>query len=245
MASNQKFIEPMDGNTKEVTLHVPNSSVGILIGRGGETIKNLQMRTGARVTISQDETGPEREVDCIMENMLIVKVVVRGEEAKVNRAIAEINELVGGELDLSASLDMTEMLGVSQEHLDYYNQYYSQYYNQMAGIDAPQQPAPPEQAYAQQAYGHTGDHTYAQPNFGQDQGYGQHTYGDQGYSMQSGAQGYPYGHSQPPADQGYGYGGHMQPPPPPSQGHNQPPPPSQGYGNSEYKQPPPPDHHYK
>ena len=34
-----------------VTMIVPNDKVGLIIGKGGETIKNLQNRSGARIQV--------------------------------------------------------------------------------------------------------------------------------------------------------------------------------------------------
>ena len=41
------------GNTGYFQMMVPGHKVGLIIGKGGETIKNLQETTGARVVIVQ------------------------------------------------------------------------------------------------------------------------------------------------------------------------------------------------
>jgi polyribonucleotide nucleotidyltransferase len=42
-----------------VQVKVPNNKVGLIIGRGGETIKNLQSRCGVRIQVQNDgETEP-------------------------------------------------------------------------------------------------------------------------------------------------------------------------------------------
>lgn len=69
-----------------VIIKVPNNKVGLIIGRGGETIKNLQNRSGARIQVQSDrevETGAlERSVTLIgnkkateMASELIAEVV--------------------------------------------------------------------------------------------------------------------------------------------------------------------------
>ncbi|XP_042484594.1 far upstream element-binding protein 2-like isoform X2 [Macadamia integrifolia] len=39
------------GATEQIQLQVPNEKVGLIIGKGGETIKNLQTRSGARIQL--------------------------------------------------------------------------------------------------------------------------------------------------------------------------------------------------
>ncbi len=47
------------------TIYVPHPAVGLIIGRGGQTIKMIQQQTGVRLQISRDETTPQREVTLI------------------------------------------------------------------------------------------------------------------------------------------------------------------------------------
>lgn len=35
-------------------IEVPNARVGVIIGRGGETIKYLQLQTGAKIQVTRD-----------------------------------------------------------------------------------------------------------------------------------------------------------------------------------------------
>ena len=46
-------------------IKIPNGLVGIVIGKSGETIKALQAKTGARIQISKEIIGPERDVTLI------------------------------------------------------------------------------------------------------------------------------------------------------------------------------------
>lgn len=48
----------VSAGSEQVTMRVPNSKVGLIIGRGGETIKNLQSRSGAKIQVQND-----REID--------------------------------------------------------------------------------------------------------------------------------------------------------------------------------------
>jgi far upstream element-binding protein len=44
---------------EQIQVKVPNNKVGLIIGRGGETIKSLQSRSGARIQVQNDsETEP-------------------------------------------------------------------------------------------------------------------------------------------------------------------------------------------
>ena len=47
----------MGGATAEIS--IPGSKVGLIIGKSGETIKNLQEKSGAKMVIIQE--GPQQE----------------------------------------------------------------------------------------------------------------------------------------------------------------------------------------
>jgi far upstream element-binding protein len=49
------------GSNNYTEIMVPGSKVGLIIGKGGETIKQLQERTGAKMVIIQDGPGQEME----------------------------------------------------------------------------------------------------------------------------------------------------------------------------------------
>lgn len=84
----------MDGNDiASIEIFVPNDNVGMLIGRGGETIKSMMMRTGAKVEVSQTETGPKRLVS------------VSGLPQNVEAALSEIEALVGIERKAMPNID--------------------------------------------------------------------------------------------------------------------------------------------
>ncbi|XP_071948039.1 far upstream element-binding protein 1-like isoform X2 [Antedon mediterranea] len=67
-------------NGREVP--VPKFAVGIVIGRQGETIKKIQVESGARVQFQDDDGGPERIA------------VVSGAEDAVMKAASEIETLI-------------------------------------------------------------------------------------------------------------------------------------------------------
>lgn len=51
---------------------VPGSKVGLVIGKGGETIKMLQEKTGAKMVIIQD--GPGQELVVIIYFHIVIKI---------------------------------------------------------------------------------------------------------------------------------------------------------------------------
>eukprot|EP00793_Prasinoderma_coloniale_P004676 PRCOL_00000437-RA len=84
---------------EELVMRVPNGKVGTIIGKGGETIKLLQDRSGARIQVQPDrETAPgstERVVTlsgnaaCIKEAQRLVTDVVNAPDARAAHAIAQ------------------------------------------------------------------------------------------------------------------------------------------------------------
>ena len=69
------------GNTS-VVVRVPNTAVGTIIGRGGETIKRLQQMTNARIQIDRNQDAEEREI------------TISGGVEEVERARVEVDELI-------------------------------------------------------------------------------------------------------------------------------------------------------
>ncbi len=65
------------------TMKVPNANVGIVIGKGGENIRALQMKTGARIQMSRDQGAAEREV------------TMTGSAQQIEMAKYEITNLIG------------------------------------------------------------------------------------------------------------------------------------------------------
>jgi len=68
-----------------IYVQVPATRVGLVIGKGGETIKSLQDRTGARINVTKDdEGGPNRTI------------VVAGSQHQLALAQREIDDIVNG-----------------------------------------------------------------------------------------------------------------------------------------------------
>ena len=73
-------------NPKACTLRVPHELIGMLIGRGGETIKELKKESGARIDISKE---PEEEGS--QERL----VHITGPPECVSYARRMVNEMLG------------------------------------------------------------------------------------------------------------------------------------------------------
>lgn len=56
-----------EGYPSFIEIMVPGSKVGLVIGKGGETIKTLQEKTGAKMVIIQD--GPTQELVSFESNI--------------------------------------------------------------------------------------------------------------------------------------------------------------------------------
>lgn len=82
----EKAEEPEGGRFPTTTVMVPSHRVGLVIGKGGETIRELQERSGAKITIApdggQDQVTGERPVN------------IMGDPEAVRKATDMINELV-------------------------------------------------------------------------------------------------------------------------------------------------------
>eukprot|EP01135_Chromosphaera_perkinsii_P003555 Nk52_evm13s248 gene=Nk52_evmTU13s248 len=74
-----------DGSQREVT--VPRGAVGLVIGRGGDTIKRMQIESGAHIQLQTDNGGPDRVVMIKGTEESIVLA-----EQKVNAILEEYRE---------------------------------------------------------------------------------------------------------------------------------------------------------
>jgi far upstream element-binding protein len=74
------------GNRTTITIHIPVNKVGVVIGRGGETIRDLQDRSGARINVTPDSAASPQSNDR--------SVTLIGDDAAVQRAKALIDEIV-------------------------------------------------------------------------------------------------------------------------------------------------------
>ncbi|GAB5353382.1 hypothetical protein AAMO2058_000031900 [Amorphochlora amoebiformis] len=72
------------GYNKSKDIRIPNDKVGLVIGRGGETIKSLQADTGARIQIAKDvQPGSPNRV-----------VTLSGSEEQIDHAEREVSKLI-------------------------------------------------------------------------------------------------------------------------------------------------------
>ncbi|KAJ2892289.1 hypothetical protein MKZ38_010047 [Zalerion maritima] len=78
----------LDNVSPKITHNVPipSSTRALLIGRGGQTIKAIQERTGARITIPKDAGQSDEGT---------VEVAINGNTASVAAAVKEVNDKVG------------------------------------------------------------------------------------------------------------------------------------------------------
>ena len=89
-------------NRVTVTIHVPSSKVGVIIGRGGETIRDLQDRSGARINVTPDNAATVQSADR--------PVTLVGDEAAIQRAKALIDEVINaGEVALDRVWALCDM----------------------------------------------------------------------------------------------------------------------------------------
>ncbi|KAL9948939.1 hypothetical protein D7B24_007476 [Verticillium nonalfalfae] len=116
------------------TIHVPSEAVGMIIGKGGETIREMQNNTGCKINVAQS-SGPgevEREIALIGSRESITQAKAAIEE-KVD-AVRQKSGGGGGGRDGGGR-------GRQQQHHDYDN-YSQQASNAPAQANAPAAPAP-------------------------------------------------------------------------------------------------------
>jgi far upstream element-binding protein len=82
------------GNT--VSVSVPGNKVGLVIGRGGETIRSLESQSGAKIAIAQENPG-ERSYERTIN--------ITGADDAVERAKALIDDIVNGGFGVSICVD--------------------------------------------------------------------------------------------------------------------------------------------
>jgi far upstream element-binding protein len=77
------------GCSSSIQIQVPNDKVGLIIGRGGSTIKSIQEKTGAHIQIPQQQDGED-------PNFRTISVSASNHEAAA-AAEAEINSILSGQ----------------------------------------------------------------------------------------------------------------------------------------------------
>lgn len=77
--------QPQGGNT--VTIRIPVTKVGLVIGRGGETIRDFEERSKAKILIASDSSGDSN-------NERVINLV--GDDAATQMAKSLIEDIVFG-----------------------------------------------------------------------------------------------------------------------------------------------------
>lgn len=86
-SANGGFVAPVAGPGQITTTHmVPSNRVGLCIGKGGETVRQLQEKTGAKIVIT-----PDREADKFSTERA---VTIIGNESSIAAAKKLINDIV-------------------------------------------------------------------------------------------------------------------------------------------------------
>ncbi|XP_038707718.1 far upstream element-binding protein 1-like [Tripterygium wilfordii] len=93
----------LQGTTKKIS--IPNGKVGVVIGKGGETINYLQLQSGAKIQIAKDS-----EVD---PHSLTRDVELMGTSEQISRAEQLINDVIAG-ADAGGSASSTQGLNSMQ-----------------------------------------------------------------------------------------------------------------------------------
>jgi len=171
-----------------VNMRVPSLCVGTIIGKKGETIRQLQQMTGAKIQLDRNENNKsERELTII------------GDAEQVERAKNEVEELIREKQQSGSGGGMgnpnyARHGGGQQQMPQYYN-------NGQQGYGGYQPNYPPHAAYQQQQqYPHHQD-----PNY-----YGGH-YGQYPQSQQSGYGADPYQQHQQQSRSSHGSDGNSSP----------------------------------
>ncbi|GMH13424.1 hypothetical protein Nepgr_015265 [Nepenthes gracilis] len=76
----------LQGTSKKI--HIPNAKVGVIIGRAGDMIKNLQLRSGARIQITRDAEADPTSLTRDVELMGTADQISRAEQL-ISEVIAE------------------------------------------------------------------------------------------------------------------------------------------------------------
>lgn len=86
----------------EVSYNVPAAKCGIIIGKGGETIKSINQMTGAHVELSRNQP-PNPAEKCF---------VIRGLPNQIDHAKQLINEKIGGNMSASSGTPPVSNYGI-------------------------------------------------------------------------------------------------------------------------------------
>jgi len=83
------------------TVHVPSDSVGMIIGKGGETIKEMQNQTGCKINVQQAQgRDVERPID-LVGSAQAIEAAKRAIWEKVDQVVCHFHNLLGKGLTLT------------------------------------------------------------------------------------------------------------------------------------------------
>lgn len=225
-SSGNRDVAPLQAGSEQFVMKVPNDRVALVIGKGGETIKNMQGQTGARIQVvplrlPPGDTSTERNV------------YISGTKEQIEAAKELVNEVISGNRMKVLSGSNTYMqsayppsTGWAPQGQPPTQQPTAYGYTQPGGYAVPPPPPyyggyPPQQTGWEQQT----NPAAAQP---QQQNTGYDAYGQQAQAT-SAPSNVNYNYSQVPPASGYNYG----------QGYPQQPP---TYGQDISGQAPAPDH---
>lgn len=99
--------EPGDVD-RQLRIVVPNSTIGMIIGKGGETVEQMKQRSGANILISKkDEVKiPERVITLVGE--------VRSNQVALDMILEKVSRL---HFNVNSSVHSTSRLWKIQTHL--------------------------------------------------------------------------------------------------------------------------------
>merc|ERR1712144_119053 len=87
---------PGGGDTSNDSIYVPSEAVGMIIGKGGETIKDIQATTGCKINVSPKQAGEtDREIGLVGSRDAIA-AAKRAIEDKVEAVAAKTGRGGGG-----------------------------------------------------------------------------------------------------------------------------------------------------
>ncbi|KAI8387528.1 hypothetical protein BD560DRAFT_320612 [Blakeslea trispora] len=123
----------MGRNDERVFVTVPSSAVGLIIGRGGETVRSMQEQSGARVKIdpTSDPNSKERTVNISGDpkSVSIAKQMVEDKVAEASRGRG------GGYQQHDYNNTYSQQSSQQQQYGQYYGQYGYDQYEQSSSND--------------------------------------------------------------------------------------------------------------
>jgi len=79
------------GTSKKID--IPNGRVGVIIGKGGETIKYLQLQSGAKIQVTRDMDSDPNSATRTVELMGTPEAIATAEKL-INEVLAEVSRII-------------------------------------------------------------------------------------------------------------------------------------------------------